>query len=193
MPFILETVVSTMGLNGEIRFAPMGVEWTPPILIVRPYRDTATCRNLHARRQGVVNITDNVLTFARTALSREPVPWVRATSVSGGILADACAAYEVEVVEVLPSEPRETFRCRIVCSRQYRPFLGFNRARHAVIEATIAATRLPWLPPAQVRAELDRCGALVDKTGGEQEREALALIRRHVESRLDAHQGPGDG
>jgi hypothetical protein len=184
MPFIVETILSTADPDGGAHFAPMGVEWTPPVLVVRPYHDTVTCRNLHARQEGVINITDNVLTFARTALSDEPVRWTTATSVRGGILEDACAAYEVKVQEAIRSDPRATFRCRVVCSRHYRPFLGFNRARHAVIEAAIAATRLQWLSPAQVQDELDRCAVMIEKTGGDQEREALAFIRRYVESRI---------
>jgi hypothetical protein len=65
------------------------------------------------------------------------------------------------------------------------PFFGFNRAKHAVIEAAIAATRLHLLPAEDVDEELRRATIAVEKTGGVDEREALELIANHVrEKRL---------
>ena len=61
-----------------------------------------------------------------------------------------------------------------------REFLGFNRACHAVLEASIIASRARWLPAAEVRAELERLQVLVDKTAGPREHEAMELVRRHV-------------
>jgi uncharacterized protein len=36
------------------------------------------------------------------------------------------------------------------------------------------------LPPAEIRAELERLQMLVDKTAGPREREAMELVRRRV-------------
>jgi hypothetical protein len=58
-----------------------------------------------------------------------------------------------------------------------REFLGFNRACHAVLEASILASRVRRLPAADVRAELSRLQVLVDKTAGPREREAMAYVR----------------
>ena len=61
-----------------------------------------------------------------------------------------------------------------------REFLGFNRARHAVLEASILASRARMLAAAEIRAEVERLQVLVDKTAGPREREAMELVRRHV-------------
>ncbi len=61
-----------------------------------------------------------------------------------------------------------------------REFLGLNRARHAVLEASILASRARMLDAADIRAELRRLQVLVDKTGGSREREAMEYVRRHV-------------
>jgi hypothetical protein len=61
-----------------------------------------------------------------------------------------------------------------------REFLGFNRARHAVLEASIIASRARLLPAAEVRAGVERLQVVVDKTAGPREREAMKLVRRHV-------------
>jgi len=64
-----------------------------------------------------------------------------------------------------------------------REFIGFNRARHAVLEAAIYATRLHLLPHAFVESELQRLQVIVDKTAGAQEREAMALLTEHVRNK----------
>ena len=58
--------------------------------------------------------------------------------------------------------------------------LGFNRACHAVLEASILASRARLLDPAEIRAELERLQVLVDKTAGPREREAMAYVRAMV-------------
>ena len=61
-----------------------------------------------------------------------------------------------------------------------REFLGLNRARHAVLEASILASRARRLAPEHVSAELGRLQVLVDKTAGPREREAMDYVMRHV-------------
>ena len=58
-----------------------------------------------------------------------------------------------------------------------REFLGFNRACHAVLEASILASRARLLPPEEIRAELRRLQVVVDKTAGPREREAMEYVR----------------
>lgn len=62
-----------------------------------------------------------------------------------------------------------------------RDFFGFNRARHQLIEATILVTRMDFVPLDSIRASLMECAKLVEKTGGDREREALRLLERHVQ------------
>ena len=57
-----------------------------------------------------------------------------------------------------------------------REFIGFNRARHAVLEAAIYATRLHLLPRESIESELERLQVIVDKTAGPHELEAMALL-----------------
>jgi hypothetical protein len=64
-----------------------------------------------------------------------------------------------------------------------REFVGFNRARHAVLEAAILATRTHLLPAEQIRSEFEKLQIIVDKTAGPREREAMALLTTHVRAR----------
>jgi hypothetical protein len=57
-----------------------------------------------------------------------------------------------------------------------RDFFGFNRAKHAVVEAAILATRLHLLPLAEVAAEYRKLRVIVGKTGGPDEHTAMDLL-----------------
>jgi uncharacterized protein len=183
---IVETVVTTLDEDGQANFAAMGVVWGEDRLVIRPYAGTRTFRNLVRAREAVVNVTDDVLLFAKSALSRERFPSRPATRVRGVILADACHWREVAVEEVVPPEPapsaggRADVSTRVVAAGVGRPFAGLCRAKHAVVEASILASRVRRLPRAEILAELGRLDPLVDKTGGPAEREAMAYIRAHV-------------
>ena len=189
---IVETVVTTLDEDGEVNFAAMGVVWDEERLVIRPYVATRTFRNLVRTREAVVNVTDDVLVFAKSALSRERFPSRPATRVRGAILDDACHWREVTVEHVLPPGPRSAgadraeVATRVVAGAVGRPFAGLCRAKHAVVEASILASRARRLPRDEVLQGLDRLDPLIDKTGGPAEREAMAYIRAHVARLADA-------
>ena len=183
---IIETVVTTLDPAGQPNFAAMGVVWGEARITIRPFLNTRTYRNLVASREAVVNVTDNVLDFARSALSHEPLPWVSARYVRGAVLRDACHWREVAVEAVTPPVAtgpgggRAEVVTRVVGTGAARPFAGLCRAKHAVVEASILASRIRRLPRAEVLGELDRLQVLVEKTGGADERDAMVFIRAFV-------------
>ncbi|MGL5094110.1 MAG: DUF447 family spectrin-like domain-containing protein, partial [Planctomycetia bacterium] len=61
-----------------------------------------------------------------------------------------------------------------------RDWFGFNRAKHAVLEAAVLTSRLGLLPFAEIDAELRRLKVIVDKTAGAAERRAFALLADHA-------------
>ena len=182
---ILEGIVTTVSPSGEVNIAPMGprVDADMRRLLLRPFPTAQTCRNLKAHGEGVLHVTDDVLLLARAALGpvEPPPPLVPATRVRGFVLRHACRFYEFRVRSLDDSEERVRVEAEVVHSGRLRDFFGFNRAKHAVVEAAILATRTDFLPLDDVEAEYRKLGVLVDKTGGEQEREAFAVLRRHVE------------
>ena len=177
---IFETIVATAGDAGEINCAPMGIELDGGRVLLRPFRTARTWSNLRDTGEGVVNFTDNVLIFARCALNPYLPPHRPASRVRGVILEDSCHWKEFVVTAGDLSGDRGRFDGRIVAEGRARDSLGFNRARHAVIEATILATRLFLLGRDSVLSEIDRLRPLVEKTGGEQEREAFALLEQRI-------------
>jgi uncharacterized protein len=180
---IIETIVTSTAPDGTINFAPMGVEWQDDTLVLKPFLETTTFRNVSASRVAVVNLTDDVKLFARAALSDPQFPSFPAAVVRGVVLEAACSWREVEVVAVDDTPPRSRIETRVVHRGFRREFIGFNRARHAVLEATILATRTHLLPMEQIREELARLQVIVDKTAGPREQEAMAFVTEYVRGR----------
>jgi hypothetical protein len=183
---IIESIVTSMDPAGAVNFAPMGVEWGEETIVLKPFLETTTFRNLRATGTAVVNLTDDVLLFARSAISSPQFPWTPAVAVRGAVLDAACSWREIEATSIDDTPPRSRIETRVVHRGTRRDFIGFNRARHAVLEAAILATRTHLLPAQQIREEFTRLAVPVEKTAGPREREAWELLRGYVDERLAA-------
>ena len=159
---IIETIVTTSAADGAVNVAPMGVEWGEEAIILKPFLETATYRNVVATRSAVVNLTDDVRVFARAAISNPEYQTVPAVVVPGVVLADCCSWREVEVRSIDSTPPRSRIEGAVVHRGSHREFIGFNRARHAVLEAAIHVTRLHLLSRAFIESELARLQVIVD-------------------------------
>lgn len=183
---IIETIVTTVAPDGAVNCAPMGVEWDPDedgdTIVLKPFLETATYRNVIATGAAVVNLIDDVRVFARAAISNPEYATEPATSIRGVVLADACSWREVSVRAIDSTPPRSRIETAVVHHGTRREFIGFNRARHAVLEAAIYATRVRMLPREFLLAEVDRLQVIVDKTAGPREREAMALLAAYIQS-----------
>jgi hypothetical protein len=182
---IIESIVTTLDAEGRVNCAPMGVEWGDDTIVLKPFLETATYRNVAATRVAVVNLVDDVRVFARAAIGNPEYPTVPAERVRGVVLEACCSWREVAVRAVDSTPPRSRIETSVVHRGVRREFIGFNRARGAVIEAAIYATRLHILPRDLIEAEMARLQVIVDKTAGADEREAMALLADHVRAAGD--------
>jgi uncharacterized protein len=191
---ILEGIVTTLNDDATLNIAPMGprvdAQMSLACFELRPFRSSTTYHNLKARGEGVFHVTDDVLVLAQTAigLPPSPAPETRpADVVSGRILLGSCRYYEFRVTELDDREERTTIAAETVAQGRLRDFVGFNRARHAVVEAAILATRTEILPLNEILADFRKLAVLVDKTGGPRERAAFTLLHRHVHDAAMRH------
>jgi hypothetical protein len=181
---ILEGIVTTVSPEGVLNIAPMGPKVEPAMrrFVLRPYRTSTTYRNLKARGEGVLHVTDDALLLARTAIGAAVEAATRpAEVIAGRILIDACRYYEFRLVDFDDREERTTLVAETVAEGRVRDFFGWNRAKHAVLEAAILATRASLLPLEEIFADIQRLAPLVEKTGGPAEHEALAVLRAYLE------------
>jgi len=181
---IAEGIVTTVNPDGSANISPMGprVNRAFTRLILRPFQTSTTYQNLKRTGEGVFHITDDVLLIAKAAIGRL-TPQPALTAVPGGqgfLLSDACRWFDFKVARLDDSQERTTIECTVESSGELRPFFGFNRAKHAVLEAAILATRIGILPSEQIWSELERLVSPVEKTAGGQEREAFELLREYI-------------
>lgn len=180
---IIESIVTSTAPDGSVNFAPMGVEWGETTIVLKPFLETQTFRNLRDTRVAVVNLTDDAMLFAQGAISSPQFPAVPATVVQGVVLDAACSWRELEVVRIDDTPPRSRIDARVVYQGIRREFLGFNRARHAVLEAAILATRTHLIPADEIEREYERLQVIVDKTAGPREHAAMAMLTDYVRRR----------
>jgi hypothetical protein len=179
---IIESIVTSVDPAGAVNCAPMGVEWADDSIVLKPFLDTATFRNVTATGTAVVNLVDDVRVFARAAISNPAYATVPAVAIAGVRLADCCSWREVRVRSVDATPPRSRIETAVAHRGFHREFIGFNRARHAVLEAAIYATRLHLLEREFITSEFARLQVIVDKTAGPAEHEAMALLTAHVQA-----------
>ena len=186
---IVETLVTTLDREGCQNVAPMGVGWGDDEIVLKPYRETTTFRNLTDHPEAVVNLVDEVAYYVEAALASPTYPAKPAAVVRGVVLEAACSWRELRVRESDISEERARFVCDVVHRGVRREFVGYNRARHAVLEATILATRTRLLPIHTILAEYERLQVIVDKTAGPAERAAMARLADFVRGEAAALNG----
>lgn len=187
---ILEGIITTCDAAGQMHLAAMGPHvaeeagrtGTLDRLSLRPFATSQTAANLAAIPEGVFHLIDDVLLFARVVTkSLAETPACRpAAQVRGWVLEDACRAYEFRIEESDTSHERLRHEARVVKVHDGRPFVGFNRAKHAVVEAAILVTRIHLLGAEEIRRQMAGLVPLVEKTGGGRERSAWELIKTHV-------------
>jgi hypothetical protein len=189
---ILEGIVTTRDSIGAVHVAPMGpiVDEALSNLRLRPFKTSQTYANLKRAPFGVFHVVDDVLLLARSAVGRlaEMPPTFPAVKVPGTVLADCCRWYEFEICEFDDARERAELLAQVVHCGRVRDFFGFNRAKHAVLEAAILATRVHLIARAEILSEFNRLKPAVLKTGGPAEAEAFEVLEGYVRDAPDPHQ-----
>lgn len=197
---ILESIVTTLNDDSTVNISPMG----PRVLDLedngsfrtfelRPFDTSRTFANLKRSKVGVLHVDDNVALFATAAIAKiknaDLPPLEPAEKVAGMIIKTACRAYEFKVNFVDETGPRMSLNCEVVAMHKQREFFGFNRAKHAVLEAAILATRLDFLPQAEVTEQFRRLKIIVEKTAGPKESNAFEHLHEFVNSNYESQIG----
>jgi hypothetical protein len=183
MPLIRETIVTTAGRAGVVHMAPLGLIAEGEGWIVAPFRPSKTLDNLRQVPFAVANYTDDVRIFAGCLTGRHQWPTVASDEIPVQRLAGALAHAELAVDYVTEDEMRPRFYCRVLRLVTHAPFLGFNRAQAAVIEAAILVSRLEMLPRDKIEKEIAYLQIAVGKTAGAAEQEAWQWLMDLVEAR----------
>lgn len=186
---IYESIVISTDVQKNPHIAPFGVREQDGLILIAPFRPSATLDNLLHSRTATLNAIDDVRVFASALTQRRNWPIHKAEMVDGFVLDGALAHRELELVEVKDDAIRPSLLFRVVHEVNHRPFRGFNRAQAAVIELCILVSRLHMLPMEKVDAELTYLAIAIEKTAGEHELEAWAWLMEHIENHKAALRG----
>ena len=172
MPMIRETILTTAGPAGRIHMAPLGLIADGEGWTIAPFRPSKTLDNLRAVPFAVANYTDDVRIFAGCLTGRHQWPTVASDEVPVARLGG--------VDRVTEDQQRPRFHCRVLRLALHAPFLGFNRAQAAVVEAAILLSRLDMLPRDKVEREIAYLQIAVGKTAGAAEQEAWQWLMETI-------------
>jgi hypothetical protein len=182
---ITETIVTTRGPEGAWNAAALGVHAGTPVT-ARTWGRTRTRRNFDREGGGHVQFTRDPLLFVEAALG--------VTERDAPVLPEADAWAEVAVDRLDGGESGGTewveWTLRPVASEVDRRVVpATNRGYYAVIEATVAASRLDIdaYDRDALLDHLDRLDDLVRRCGGRREREAIDRV-----AALTGGWNPGD-
>jgi len=183
---VTETVVTTRGPNGKWNAAALGVHAGDDeregdegaAASARTWGRTRTRRNFEREGEGYVQFVHDPVVFARAAMCvverPEPLlPEALAWAAVGVERTDAGKEGETPWVDW-----RLSVRDSAVVSESV-PLI--NRGHAAVVEATVAASRLgvAAYDEEALRERLDYFADVIERAGGEREREALGIVADH--------------
>ncbi|MEM6364908.1 MAG: DUF447 domain-containing protein [Planctomycetota bacterium] len=176
-----------------------------PEFVLRPWEGSTTCDYLKANPFATLHVTDDVRLIAAAAISHvDPAPLI--TPIAGLLQDNFAESHHIEfhrlhrchrwfAVQIQPLghdrnrfladhsklPGRYEYLAKTIASGTVDSFWGFNRAKHAVIEAAILATRLQMTSYSEIRSQLKSLETIVTKTGGRDEIDAFAEIKAHVQ------------
>ncbi|MGU3463287.1 DUF447 domain-containing protein [Methylobacterium sp. C33D] len=184
MPLILETIVTTVSPEGELHLVPFGLIGEAEGYVLAPFRPSPTIANLEANPCFAASSPRDIRVIAGAVTGRREWPTLPCAAIEGRRLADSFGHAEFAVAAVEAHETRPRFRGRMVHSAAHAPFIGYNRAQAAVLEAAILSTRLHMLEPDKVLTEMAYLAIAIGKTAGPHEREAWGWIEDKVAAAL---------
>jgi uncharacterized protein len=167
---IQEIIVTTENDDGTTHIAPMGIRDENGLIMIAPFKPSATLANIQRNKTAVVNRIDDVRIFAGCLTGRKDWPLVPTTKIKGKRLEAALSHVELELDSFEDDELRPRFYLKPVAEITHSAFKGFNRAQSAVLEAAILVSRLHMLPEEKVDQELEYLTIAIDKTAGENEK-----------------------
>lgn len=157
---ICEVIVTTVNADGTPNAAPMGVTRVgPKTLELKPFKTSATYRNLLGDSRACANVTDDPAMFLKAAFKGEDFEGFKELSIDESLRLEASdASVLVRVVDEWDvSEIRTRFTCEATGVKVHCPSPRvFSRGRAEAIEAIIHATRIHVFASCEDEAAVER-------------------------------------
>src|SRR5260370_6936762 len=109
MPMIRETIVTTVGAEGRVHLAPLGIIADGDGFILAPFRPSTTLENLRVVPFAVANYIDDLRVFAGCLTGRRDWPFAAAGKIPLPRLPGALPPADPPVPPLAPAAPPPRF------------------------------------------------------------------------------------
>lgn len=183
---ILEGILTTETSDGGMHVSPIGPHVNRELTRweLKPFKTSNTFGNLRRSNRGVFHIVDDGLLMVQAVLglcnAPHPQPVAKFHDSFGWVLEGTCRAIPLKAVSWDIENDRATACCIPSPPVAERPFWGWNRANHSLLELAILWSRKHMLEPSSLLAEFERHRTIILKTAGDRELEALQLFEESL-------------
>ena len=175
-----EIILISENADGTPHIAPFGMRERDGLILIAPFRPSASLDNLISGRPASINATDDVRVFAGALTGRRQWP---VNKLDGAwVLSSALSYRSLKLAKVEEDEQRPHLYFEVKKEGNLKPFQGYNRAQAAVIELCVLVSRLNRFPLEKILVEMEYLQIAIDKTAGEQELEAWGWLLEAVEN-----------
>lgn len=175
---IVEGIVTTERPDGSMHASPIG-PWVDPSTdswSFRPFQSSQTFANMHRSGRCVFHLIDDALILVEALRSMADVRPHRYHADFGHVLDDCCSWFAFSLDSWDLSQPRAVAQGTMRHHQQQRPFRGWNRAAHGILEGAVLFSRLSLLGADEVQRQFSPWIPIIRKTGGDGELQALSLL-----------------
>ncbi|MCY3005477.1 MAG: DUF447 family protein [Planctomycetota bacterium] len=189
---ILEGILTTQSADDRMHVSPIGphVDRSLETWVLKPFKSSTTFSNLHRSDRAVFHIVDDALLLVQAVLgicnTQDGSPAADYRPSVGWVLRGACRAIPLQIDQWDLSQERASANCRAGRCIEIRPFWGWNRAAHSLVELAVVWSRRDLVEQAFLDAEFERHRIVIQKTAGDRELQALALLERSLTDRSKA-------
>jgi hypothetical protein len=206
---VIEGVVTTENQDGSIHVSPIGPHVNDALTqwMLKPFQSSTSFSNLRRTNRCVFHVTDDALLMAVAVLGlsspnssrfeelrpriskgsqdriEDSLSTLRGASLEqpyGWCLQQANRIFALTIDRWDVSEPRALAFCSLAMQRELRPFWGWNRAKHSILELSVVASRVHMLAPTLIEEQLKLHQVVIEKTAGPSETAAWELLNTHL-------------
>ena len=182
---IHEVIITTRNIDNKVHIAPMGIkifsENSDKFAQISPFKPSQTLDNILETKIATINFIDDVKVFSGIVTGKKR-DWALKESKDTHVphLENTNTHMNVIVFNEIDDPVRPKIKCKVIYEEVHRPFLGFNRAQFSVIELAVLSTRLGIIDDKKVKEELKYLKIGIEKTAGNNEKEAWDWIENKI-------------
>ena len=187
MTYVRETVVTTINLDNTVKVSPLGIYIDGNTLKIRPFKPSSSLDNILRTKSGVINYIDDVRIFASCIIKKKiNIDFIKKNKINCFRLKNAVSHTEFIVENIDEDSERPTIICKPVNEEIHKMYYGFNRAKSAVIELCILASRLGIIDNKKIDDEIKYLQIAIKKTAGQNEIEAWEWLLDYINKYKDS-------